>query len=276
MLETECEVLNAYEQDQVEAIRKWKQTEPTLFNKAFTATSEPLAKVIHFVLPESAIKRVLAYGNHAARFFADKEDIKREGNVDTLSDFKHESLETCDRIANNVHKWSMGLAAIGGAGTGVFGVAGIAADIPILLTLSLRTIHKIGYCYGYEVEDEINHNFYLGILSVAGANSVTEKASGLYLLRNIELQLAKKSWVRIAERAASEQVIRETGLLVLKNLGKQVGLNLTKRKLLGAVPLVGAAVGGSVNALYLREVGWAARRAFQERWLIDNHKLTEI
>jgi len=31
-----------------------------------------------------------------------------------------------------------------------------------------------------------------------------------------------------------------------------------------------------VNAWYIREVGWAARRAFQERWLIDNEKIIEI
>ena len=32
-------------------------------------------------------------------------------------------------------------------------------------------------------------------------------------------------------------------------------------------------VGGSANGWWMKEVGWAARRAFQERWLLDAGKL---
>jgi hypothetical protein len=55
-----------------------------------------------------------------------------------------------------------------------------------------------------------------------------------------------------------------------------LGINITKRKALQAIPVIGAGVGASLNGWYIKEVGWAARRAFQERWFIDNRKLLEI
>ena len=51
----------------------------------------------------------------------------------------------------------------------------------------------------------------------------------------------------------------------------QVGLNLTKRKLMEAIPGLGALVGAAMNANYLQDVGWTARRKFQSRWLRDKY-----
>ncbi|MCX5832758.1 MAG: EcsC family protein [Deltaproteobacteria bacterium] len=50
---------------------------------------------------------------------------------------------------------------------------------------------------------------------------------------------------------------------------------MTERKVLQAIPAIGAAVGGSANAWFINDVGWAARRAFQARWLIENN-MTEV
>lgn len=48
-----------------------------------------------------------------------------------------------------------------------------------------------------------------------------------------------------------------------------------KAKRLHAIPAIGALFGASVNGWYIKEVGWAARRAFQERCLLENHKIIE-
>ena len=49
-----------------------------------------------------------------------------------------------------------------------------------------------------------------------------------------------------------------------------------ERKILQAIPAVGALVGATVNGWYIKEIGWTARRAFQVRWLIENRKVVEI
>jgi len=131
-------------------------------------------------------------------------------------------------------------------------------------------------CYGYECCNELDQNFALGVLSASGANSMKEKVAALATLRTIEVTLVKQTWKAMAEKAAGLQFSKEAGIIAIRNLAKQLGINLTKRKALQAIPFIGAAVGASVNGWYIKEVGWAARRAFQERWLTDNHKVLEI
>ena len=80
----------------------------------------------------------------------------------------------------------------------------------------------------------------------------------------------------MAQKAASDKMSKEAAVVGVKNLAKQLGVNLTKRKALQIIPVIGAFVGGSVNGWYIKDVGWAARRAFQERWLVENGKMIEV
>lgn len=89
-------------------------------------------------------------------------------------------------------------------------------------------------------------------------------------MRNLPMKL---TWKKIMDKAAQQQLSKEAAILAIRNLAKQLGVNLTKRRAMAAIPAIGAAVGGSVNGWYLKEVGWAARRAFQEHWLTDNGKV---
>lgn len=136
--------------------------------------------------------------------------------------------------------------------------------------------NRIGVCYGYECKTKSDRDFILGIMAAAGANSVEEKLAALTTLRMIEVTIARQTWRAMAEKAAQQQFGKETAIIGIRNLAKQIGVNVTKRKALAAIPAIGALVGGSVNGWYIKDVGWAARRAFQERWLIDNQKIMEI
>jgi hypothetical protein len=268
--------LTPYEKSQVKEITKWKKEEPGVVSKAFGIALEPLAWLIKQVVPEAAMRGALDFSCTAAQWMTDTKDVMRDGGVRDLGELKLKDLHLSDRLADEVHNWAIGIGVVEGAGTGVIGLPGMAADIPAIITLALRTVHKIGICYGYESTSENDKNFALGIMAASGANSVAEKTASLATLRSIEVTIAKTTWKRMAEKAATERLSREGAIRTIKNLAKQLGINLTKRKALAAIPFIGAAVGGSVNGWYIKEVGWAARRAFQERWLIDNHKVIEI
>ena len=81
------------------------------------------------------------------------------------------------------------------------------------------------------------------------------------------------TWKKIAERAAQQQLSKEGAIIAVRNLAKQLGINITKRRALATIPVIGAIVGASANGWFIKDVGWAARRAFQERWLLDNRKI---
>lgn len=203
----------------------------------------------------------------------DTKDVIRDGGVESVSELRNKNLELSDKLANEVHNWAIGIAVTEGAGTGAFGLLGMAVDVPALITLSLRTIHKIGACYGFEANSPEDEKFALGILAVAGANTIEEKVAAMTTLRTIEVILTKMTWKRISEAAAKKQFSKEAAMFTTKTLAKQIGINITKRKALASIPVIGAAVGGSVNGWYIKEIGWAARRTFQERWLMENHKI---
>ncbi|MDR7074179.1 hypothetical protein J2X07_003174 [Fictibacillus barbaricus] len=153
---------------------------------------------------------------------------------------------------------------------------GTVVDIPTTITFALRTIHKIGLCYGYECKTEDEKSFVLGILAASGANSVEEKTAAILALKSIQNTIAKQTWKKMAEKAAQQPFGKEAAILAIKNLAKQLGINISKRKALQAIPIIGALVGASANAWYIKDVGWAARRAFQERWLFENGKIINI
>ena len=269
-------MLSEYEKRQIKDISEWKKEEPSVVSKTIGFVLTPVSWVIQKVIPEAAIRGVLDFSSSAAEWLTDTNDITRDAGVKNVEELKRYDLEKSDQLANEIHNWAIGLATIEGGGTGWAGIFGMAFDIPAIIVIALRTIHKMGVCYGFEVKTKSDKDFVLAILAVSGSNAMTEKVAALSTLRTIEVAVAKTTWKKLAEKAATEQLGKEAGIIGIKNLAKQLGINLTKRKALQAIPAIGLLVGASVNAWYIKEVAWAARRAFQERWLIENHKIIEI
>lgn len=266
--------LSTYEKKQVTEIRKWKAEEPSVISKAFGIALYPATWLLNKLIPIAAIRGALDFSSSAAEWLTDTKDLVRDAGVSRVEDLRTLSLETSDELANSVHNWAIGVATAEGSVTGATGVFGLAADIPAIVTIALRTIHKTGACYGFEVKTRSDREFVLAILSSSSANDMQEKTLALMALRSIEVTMMKQTWKAIAKQAGTQTVGREAGILAIKSLAAQLGINLTKRKALQAIPAIGAAVGASVNGWYIKEVGWAARRAFQERWLAENGKIS--
>lgn len=219
---------------------------------------------------------MLDFSSFAAEWLTDTKDILRDAGVLSVSDLKTFDLEKSDNLANKVHNWAIGVATAEGGATGAVGLLGMAVDIPAVIVLALRTIHKIGICYGFEVKTKHDKEFVLAILAASAANEMGEKLAALTTLRSVEVAISKQTWKQLSQKAATNQMGKEAGIVGIKSLAKQLGINLTKRKALQAVPAIGALVGASVNGWYIKEVGWAARHAFQEKWLVESQKIIEV
>jgi hypothetical protein len=262
-----------YEKKQILAIEEWRKEKPTVVNTALSYVMFPISIFIHAMVPEAAMRGAIDGTNTAAEWMADEGDILRKAQLSDIDALRKKSLMLSDRLANEIHNWAIGIASAEGVGTGMLGLYGLAVDIPFIIMFALRTIHKIGLCYGYKTKDEKNKHFVLALLSAAGANTPREKAEAVKMLRAIDMMLAKQTLKTVAEKAAQRQLAKEAVLISMKNLGRQLGVNITERKALQAIPAIGAVFGGSINAWFINDVGWAARRAFQERWLIENDML---
>jgi len=265
--------MNEYEKSQLEEINNWMSAEPNIASKVVGTLMAPMVWAAEKVIPHAAMESALTASNKVAEWMSDTDDIIRDSHVSAIEELRTKDLQLSDALADVVHNWAIGIAAAEGTGTGVVGLPGLVADIPLLITWSLRTINKIGLCYGYKSETEEDRQFVLGVLSAASANTMEEKAASLVFLRQIEVLLIQKTWKAIAEEAAAKKLGAAALIMAIKQLAKQLGVNITKRAALKIVPVVGGVVGGAVNASFISDIAWVARRSFQKRWLEENKKI---
>lgn len=265
--------MNTYEQEQYEAIKKWQAEEPGVVAQALGYALKPVNWLAEKIIPSKAIEAALNGFNGMAQWLCDVDDIKRDGGVDSISELKSKSLELSDKMANEVHNWAIAAASAEGGAAGFFGLPGMIADVPALITMGLRVIHKIGICYGFESKTEDDKKFVFAIMSAAGANTMQEKNAAVLLLRQIGVKIARDTWKKMAANAAAKGLSLDAAIIAIRNLAKQLGINIARRKALQAIPLIGLAVGGAMNGQFINDIGWSARRTFQKRWLEENGKI---
>lgn len=264
-----------YEKKQIEAIQKYENQEPSVAAQAMDFVMAPIGWLVNQVIPESAIEGAIRGSDWLAQQTIDETSVIKTYGVTGLHEIRSLALRKLDEDADSVHNWAVGVAAGEGGAAGWFGILSAPVDVPFTISLALRTIRRIGLSYGYSISDELERQFVLGILSEAGANNQAQKAAALATLRALQVQLVRQAWKGMAQRAAANRFSRDGAMIAIRELAKQLGVNLTKRKALAAIPVLGAGVGACVNAVYVGDIGWAARRAYQRRWLMDNGRWLE-
>lgn len=265
--------INFYENAQLNNIKKWENEEPSVVSQAIGFVTKPVSWVANKIVPQKAIQGALVGFNSVAKALTDENDILRDAKVSSIHELKTKDLQVSDKLADNIHNWAIGIAGTEGGVAGFFGLPGMVADIPTIITFALRTIHKIGLCYGYKATTQEDNLFVYSVMSAAGSNSVKEKNMAIATLRQLNVILLKNTWKKMAEKAAQEKMSGEAFIIAIKALAKQLGINLTKRKALQAIPIAGAGVGSAMNIAFINDICWAARRSYQKRWLMDNGKI---
>jgi hypothetical protein len=161
-----------------------------------------------------------------------------------------------------------GLGGSVGAVTGVGGAWGVAADIPVLLTLALGSIERTAGCYGLCVDDE--PALAMGIFAIASANTIQEKQ---HALRSLDVDPGELTVAAVRdglERALQRQMAKDAVQLSVNQVARQLGSYLGQRKLAQSLPLVGAVAGSTVNAMYIHDVCTAAQHVCALRYLLQS------
>lgn len=260
--------LNPYEQRQLALIRAWQAEAPGWGTRLLASPSRKVASAVQAMVPEDVLRAALDGVNRMAEKLADDRSILKRAHLDSLERLRAQDLEVCDRLMRTEQRRAMAMAGVGGAALGVAGVAGMVADVPALIALALRTIHRIGLCYGEDLRQPEHRKLAIGVFALASANSMEEKQVAVAALRDFAPEtLDAAAWRDGVERAAERELAKEAAVFSVHNLAQKLGVNLGKRKAAGVLPVLGAIVGGSVNAWYLWDVAQVSRYVFQERWM---------
>ena len=241
------------------ALAAWKAAPPSVVGAVMSKVLAPVSWLVGKVVPTSAILGVLTGFDWVAK------------NMLTGAGSGHfEDLRECDRRADQVQTFHIGLAAAEGGAAGFFGLPAMAADVSVLLTLAMRMIRQVGVEYGYADDNEMERQFCFSVMQSSSANTVEDKLAAQLVLAEVGTMIAKQTWKAMAGKAAGGAFSKEAAVTTLRALAKQIGVNLTKRKALEAIPILGLVVGAASNAWFLREVGNTAQMAYRERWLSDH------
>ncbi|TDU28205.1 EcsC family protein [Panacagrimonas perspica] len=260
--------LTDYEKRQLKLIRDWQAESPGWGTRLLAKPGSKIAGAVQALVPEDALRAALDGVNRVAEKFSDERPILKRAGVATLGELREQSLKVCDDLMRTEQRRAMAMGGVGGAAFGVAGAAGMVADVPALIALALRTIHRVGLCYGEDLRQPGYRQLAIGVFALASANSLEEKQVAVAALRDFQVSsLEESAWRDGVERAAEREFAKEAAVFSLNNLASKLGINLGKRKAAGVVPIIGALVGGSVNAWYLYDVAQVSRYVFQERWL---------
>lgn len=267
----------AYEARQIEAIKRWQHQGNSLVSRVVGKAMTPIGWMFRKI-PRGAIEGALHGGMWLAEQWADKDGVLRDLQAESFDELAEYDLERLDRAADNVHNWAIAYGGGVGLANGAAGFIAIPLGVPGLINIAMRTVRKIGLCYGYHDLTEEEKLFIFNVMVLAGAGGPGEKAAPLLALRELQVMITKETFKAMAAKAAADPLgkfSKEAFVIAVREFGKRIGIQMTRNRLLMAVPVVGGGVGLLVDGNYIRNVGWAARRTYQERWLRDRGRWPE-
>ena len=176
-------------------------------------------------------------------------------------------MQACDGVAATIGRRAVWLAGGSGALFGVAGTFGMVADVPSLLAITFRTIHRLALCYGEDLTAPERRRLPVAVFALASANSLEEKQEALHAIDQEYAAEHDPAWREGIERAAQRELAKDAAVFSINNLGKTLVRRLGLRKAGESIPFIGAFVGGGVNAWYLGDVAKATQHTFQLRWL---------
>lgn len=274
--------IKPYDQHAILEIHAWKNPEIGWFGQAMKIINTPLDKAgdALFNAPgvgdviKKAIQGLTSLSNDVAHWSVRPEAILKEFRGDShlhiksIQDIPSLELEEIDKVVGWLAAKYKGMALVEGVGTGVTGAAGLAADIPALITLNLRAIGEYATYYGFDIARQEERLFALNILGLASSPTDASKSLAMAQLIRISRDVAKKTtWDELGKHAFVK---------IIQEIAKAVGIRLTKAKLAQTIPIAGAVIGGGFNAYFTMKVCDSAYYLYRERFLAEKYGVDVI
>jgi hypothetical protein len=226
-------------------------------------------------------KRTLEYPSLALRI-ADKVGMPVEALVKRLPDAAQRTIAEGTRKALDValgvalrtmqgrparrpSDWlHRGLVVATGAAGGMAGLAGLAVELPISLTVMLRSIADHAAAQGEDLSQVAARLECLTVFAYGARSAEDDAASSAYFAARAALGRAVSQAAQfVAERGIAEAVGEKGApafVQLLSRVAQRLGVAVGDKAAAQLVPIVGAAGGAAMNALFMshyQETAWA-------------------
>lgn len=255
-------------------ISAWETARAGYFARMGNFIFAPAARWTEKLIPKSvqlaashAIEKTLLVTAQAGGVSIDRQVLAREraaaiGRKRALVP----QLRASDTLARKFWRSHCGYAAAQGAATGLAGLAGFIADLPLTLSIAIREIRTIGICYGYPTTSIEETDYVLHVLRAGSSSEPRVRAESLSILKELESSWRKRE----PGRADQAESCRVRYLMTIEQYAKSLGLDLIRRNALQLVPISGAVTGASFRAMYANDIGRAAFMCYRRRFIGDS------
>lgn len=248
--------LTDYERQQICKIAGWKAEPPSYLSAVLDKVTRPLVKAVEHVVPPDKIAEAIENAYASAETASHRVKIAQRANVANTRELLDKNLEFCDQLADKVAWESSKQAMFWGAAAGGQNLVSTLISLNALMTYCLKTIHSIGYCYGFSPDEPHERAYVLSVLLVACASTLKEKQEAAVTLNKIQDMIFEEAFEDLLQDAVVEEIIMSTGLTT--------------------IPLVGMLTGAMYSASLTEHTAAVAKYCFMERWLIHHQKIDII
>lgn len=181
------------------------------------------------------------------------------------------------KASTRMHK---AVAAATGAAGGFFGWTGLLVEIPASTTVMLRAIADIARSEGFSLADPRVQRDCIAVFSLGGGAADDAAETGYYATRAMIEAAAEGAGPTLIAHAAKRSVAAsEAGALlskVVKAVAARLGVVFSEKAVAQMVPIIGAAGGATINALFTDHFQNMARGHFIVRRLEARYGVAAI
>jgi hypothetical protein len=156
---------------------------------------------------------------------------------------------------------SLAVAATGAVG-GAFGLAALAAELPVSTAIMLRSIADIARSEGHPIRSRVVQLSCMEVFALGAPTSGDDATEAGYFAVRAALARAV---TEAAEHLAARGLAAETAPALVRLVSKiaaRFGIPVTEKVLAQSIPLIGAAGGAMINVLFIRHFQDIARGHF--------------
>lgn len=246
--------LSPYEAARVREIAVWKSTRVSRLTEVIDTMTFPVTWLVGHFVPRAAVTKVVTSMEWVAHRADPLGEVLKAAGVESLAALRAGRLEECDALASMFSARAERFAMVESAASGL---GGPLFHVPAQLIAALRSITRVGHCYGYELDDALGHAVVLDILEIATLDTFEERQ-------------------RLIERLHQAVDRHEDAGHGNEDLLHRTSRNLIAEEAVDLIPVVGTAVSFLFDSQFMHSIDEAARRIFQERWLRDRGLVEEI
>ncbi|MGE8079712.1 EcsC family protein [Peribacillus loiseleuriae] len=252
-LESELQIINKWEKEQ-KGLWFWEKIGRLPFKLLDKATPAFIQDKIALLLDElgSFVQSGGQYLTKEQSVFKRIEGYVPSQSITSVDDCANVSLLVMNSVSEDIKKANSKLATVQGASTGIGGIFTLSIDIPLLLSLSLKTLQDISLAYGFNPKDKEERVFIVKCLQFATADIVGKEA----ILNDLS------SFYRNEQADRKEMVSQLQGWReVVYTYRDQFGW----KKLLQMIPIAGMVFGAFTNRSMIADVAEVGSMLYRKR-----------